>query len=129
MTRAIDANGDPMRGHELQNFAVDIYAIALILSARLQFLKGGWWLALSEGIPLFQQILGVPNTNQGVAMILRKQILATIGVTGISAMSVAYNGASRAYTFQAVVQTVFGDIALANQQQGMLTGIQWAVNN
>ena len=128
ITRAIDANGDPMRGHGLQNFAVDIYAVALILSARLQFLKGGWWLALSDGLPLFQQILGVPNTNQGVAAILRRQILTTTGVTGISSLTVAYSGASRAYTFQAVVQTVFGGIVIANQQQGALASIQWEIS-
>jgi hypothetical protein len=129
LTRNLDQNGDPLRGHGLQNFAVDIEALGIILAERMQFYQGDWWLALSEGIPLFQQILGVPNTNQGVAMILRKQILSTIGVTGISAMSVQYNGTSRAYTFQAVVQTVFGDIALANAQQGPGTldsGLTWA---
>ena len=138
MTRALDANGDPLRGHGLQNFVTDIHAVATILAQRMQFYQGDWWLALSEGIPLFQQILGVPNTNQGVALIFRKQILATIGVTGIAALNVTYNGASRAYSFQAVVQTVFGAIALANAQHGpgtldssltwaQLGGIQWAV--
>ena len=134
ITRALDQNGDPMRGNGLQNFLSDIDAIALIIAQRLQLLQGSWWMALSDGLPLFQSILGVPNTSSGVALILRRRILGTVGVTAISVLLVNYAARSRSYTVVAVVQTVFGAVALTNNpvtapgitwQQ--LVGVPWSV--
>jgi len=124
ITRALDQNGDPMRGNGLQNFLSDIDAIALIIAQRLQLLQGSWWMALSDGLPLFQSILGVPNTSSGVALILRRRILGTVGVTAISVLLVNYAAKARSYTVVAVVQTVFGAVALTNNTVNV-PGITW----
>lgn len=133
-TRALDANGDPLRGNGLQNFVSDIQAVALILGERLQLLQGEWWLQLSDGLPLFQSILGVPNTSSGVALILRRRILGTSGVTGISVLLVNYLPQARGYTVAAVVQTQFGPVALTNSPSiapgitwQQLAGVAWSV--
>jgi hypothetical protein len=123
-TRAVDQSGDPMRGNGLMNFLSDVDAVAQIIAQRLQLLKGSWWLQLSDGLPLFQSILGVPNTSSGVALIFRQRILGTIGVTGISLMLVNYLPASRSYTVVAVVETQFGAVGLTNNPV-VVPGITW----
>jgi len=126
ITRALDASGDPLRGNGLQNFVGNAYAVAQIIAQRLQLLKGSWWMQLSDGLPLFQSILGVPNTSAGVALILRQRILGTVGVTGIQVLLVNYLPAPRSYTVVAVVQTQFGSVALTNNPV-IAPGITWAL--
>jgi hypothetical protein len=114
LARKLGPDGSPMRGNGLENFAADLEATAIILSENLQFLQGSWWMNLSEGLPLFQKLLGHPTTSQAVALIIRNTILASPYVTGIVSMSVVYNPSGRGYTFTATVQTAFGQISLSN---------------
>jgi len=117
------AGGDPLRGQGLSNFLSGINAVAQAIQTRLLLLQGEWFLNLQTGTPLFQSILGVPNTNDGVALILRQRILGTPYVTGLSNLVVTYAGANRSYSFSCDVQTVYGTITL-NQP---LPGIQATV--
>lgn len=113
--RQLNTTGDPQRGNGIGNFLSDVNAVAQAIQTRLKLLQGEWWENLSLGTPLFQSILGVPNTSNGVGLILRQQILAVPYVTGISDLTVTYAGASRAYTFSATVQTAFGTVTLLTQ--------------
>jgi len=117
------AGGDPLRGQGLSNFLSGINAVAQAIQTRLLLLQGEWFLNLQTGTPLFQSILGVPNTNDGVALILRQRILGTPYVTGLTNLVVTYAGANRSYSFSCDVQTVYGTITL-NQP---LPGIQATV--
>ena len=111
--RRLDDNWDPQRGQSLDNFLTDIEAVAQVIATRIKLLMGEWWEVLSTGTPLFQNILGVANTNQGVALLLRQRILAVPFVTGIKSMQVTYTPAGKQMAFSAAVETQFGTITLS----------------
>jgi|SRR5579872_1598990 len=115
IVRALDKNGDPLRGNGLANFVSDSDAIAQIISTRLQLLQGEWFENTADGTPLFQQLLGHPITSEAVALILRTRILGTPYVTEISNISVQYGRARRTFAFSALVQTQFGLVSVTNQ--------------
>lgn len=114
LVRRLDSNWDPVQGAGLAAFAADLDAVQILLQTRLQLLEGEWWENEQLGTPLFQELLGHPITQQGVALILRKQILSTPYVTGITGLSVTYNGVARRFTFSANVITQFGTIPIAS---------------
>jgi hypothetical protein len=115
--RQLSASWDPMWGQGLANFLTDLQAVSQIVKTRLLLNQGEWFADLSTGTPLFQSILGVPSTSQGVALLLRQRILGSAPpfVTGISNVTIAYGAAGRNYSFGATVQTVFGQIQLTIQ--------------
>ena len=106
---------DPQRGQSLSNFLYDIDAVTQIIAQRLKLFAGEVWYNKSLGVPMFQQIIGVPNTTQGVALLLRQQILGTPFVTDVQDLVVNYTGGTRAYTFSCSVLTSFGTITINNQ--------------
>jgi hypothetical protein len=127
------ANGqwDPTRGQSLSNFVFDLYAVAQIIATRLKLFQGEWFENLANGTPMFQSILGVANTNNGVALIIRERILGTPFVTGIQNVRVVYNPAGRSYAFTATVQTAFGRIVVttlpAPGNQAVITAVPLAL--
>jgi len=116
-SRNIDASGDPLRGHGLNDYSTDINAVGVILLERLQFLQGGWFETLSDGLPLFGSLLGQPTTMQAIALVLRQRILGSPYIAAIQSMQVVYNPTGRTFTFSASVQTQFGTIFLTNGVQ------------
>jgi hypothetical protein len=112
---ATGPNFEPQRGQGLQNFLVDIDAVAQIIQQRILLLQGENFQNLSDGTPLFQSILGQSTTMQAVALIIRQRILGTPYVTGISSWNATYSAYGRAFTFSAQVNTVFGTITVTNQ--------------
>lgn len=113
--RRLSPTGDPTRGQGLQNFLTDLDAVAQIIGTRIKLLYGEWWEALNQGTPLFQSILGVASTSDGVALLLRQRIIGTPYVTDIEDMVVVYVGAARTYAFSCNVQTAFGTVQITNQ--------------
>jgi hypothetical protein len=81
----------------------------------MRLLQGEWYENLTDGLPLFQQLLGHPITLQALALIIRQRILATPYVTGILSLSVVYVPAGRTFTYNAFVQTQFGTVIVSNQ--------------
>ena len=117
--RAMNQTGglwDPMAGQGQGSFVSDLEAVALILNFKLRLLQGEIWYSQGLGVPLFQDILSVPNSNQGVSLILRQQILSLQPyVVDIQNLDITFDPASRAYRFSALVQTVFGTLQIDNQ--------------
>lgn len=111
LVRQLSATWDPQRGNGLANFLTDGAAVAQIIAQRLKLLQGEWYENLNLGTPLFQNLLGHAQSTQGVALILRQQILAVPYVTGITAFGVTQQG--RSFSFQAVVSTQFGPVSVA----------------
>jgi hypothetical protein len=105
---------DPQRGQGLQNFLSDLDAVAQIIRSTLLLLQGEWFANLSIGTPLFQSILGVPNTTAGVGLILRARILSVPYVNDIENLVVTYSGTSRQYSFSCLVLTQFGSIPISS---------------
>jgi len=112
MVRAL-VNGDPGRGQSLANFIYDIEAVAQIIATTIKLLQGEWWEALNIGTPVFQSILGVPNTTAGVGLLLQQRILSVPYVLSIQNMEVTYIGFTRAYSFSCTVVTAFGTIQVS----------------
>lgn len=119
--RQLSATGDPLRGQGTSNFLSDLEAVVQAIRTTLLLLQGEWWESLATGTPVFQGILGVPNTSNGVALIIRSRILSVPYVISVNNVSVSYVNNSRSYTFSCSVQTQFGTINLATQP---LPGLQ-----
>lgn len=114
IVRQLSPTWDPYYGNGLQNFLTDIDAVAQIIAQRLMLLQGQWFENLNLGLPLFQQILGHSQSPQGVAALVRQQILSAPYVTGISAFVCTYSPTGRTFTFSANVNTQFGQVAVTN---------------
>jgi hypothetical protein len=113
--RRLDSNGDYTFGQSKQNFLSDINAVAQAILTRLRLLKGEWWEDTTEGLPLFQQILGTRGTNKKVVdSLIRSRILDTTGVSGIETYESTFDGETRAYTFTATVNTDYGSTTITN---------------
>jgi len=115
IARRLDSQWDPQRGQSLDNFIVDIEAVAQIIATRLKLLQGEWFENLAEGTPVFQSLLGVSSTMRGVALILQQVILGVPYVTGIANIQVNYQPNGRLLAFSATVETRFGSIAISSQ--------------
>jgi hypothetical protein len=113
MVRNLGSNWDPQRGNGLADFLVDQYAVAQIIVQRLRLLRGEWFENTNLGLPLFQRILGVPNTSVAIALIYREQILAVPYVTEITSFQVTFAPTGRTFTFTASVETAFGPITVS----------------
>lgn len=114
--RALDSNHDPMYGSGQANFLVDIDAVAQIIQTSLLLFQGEWWADLSEGLPLFQSILGGNNGKQANAIILLIQnvILGVPYVLSIQNINTSFT-TNRVFTFSCEVVTQFGTVTVSFQ--------------
>lgn len=111
--RQLDQNHDPIYGNGLQDFLHDLYAVAQLIDTSLLLLQGEWWEDLSIGLPLFQQIIGVAGVSsnpQLAALLIQQTIMSVPYVTGLGAVNVGYDSASRTFNYACVVYTQFGTL-------------------
>jgi hypothetical protein len=109
--RALDSNHEPQYGLGQGNFIYDLDAVAQIIQTRLLLFQGEWFKNLQEGLPLFQQILGVGGAGrkpEAIALLIQQIILATPYVTSVTDMVATYQPTVRTFTFTCTVQTQFG---------------------
>lgn len=111
--RALDANGEPLWGNGQGNFLYDLDAVAQTIMTRLKSFQGEWWADLTDGLPLFQSILGSNNGKKTnvISLLIQENILGfqPAGlVTGVFNVSSTYNASARAYSFSCGVNTIFG---------------------
>ena len=121
--RALDANGDPLKGSGKANLLYDADALAQIIITRIKLFLGEWWLDMSDGTPLFQSILnnGRVSSLTAIEHALQLRILGTPFVTGLSNVAVAFDPTSRALYYSAAVQSSFGVIILTNNPASQAT--------
>lgn len=115
--RGVDANFDPLHGNGINSFFVDLQAVALIIKSSLLLFQGELWINLAAGVPLFQQGLGQPGSprqQQVFSLLLQQTILSVPFVTGVNNVVVAFNPATRAYSFSCSVSTAFGIVTVTN---------------
>lgn len=106
--RALTATGDYTFGQNQQDFIFDIYACAQAIKTRLQLYKEAFWRDLTDGLPLFQSILGSPGSAANllvVDQIIKQRILGTPHVVEILSYSSAFNPNTRGYSFRVEVLT------------------------
>jgi hypothetical protein len=106
---------EPAMGNGQSCFISDIMAVGQIIAQRLKFFQGEWWANLTEGLPLFQSILGSPGSQKNLQIVtglISAQIAGSPYVTGVSAVAVSYQ--ARRLQFTATAQTPFGPVYLSN---------------
>ena len=115
--RQLDANGDYQFGHGLQNFVTKREAVAQAIKTRLWLLYGEWWEDQEDGLPLFERILassGSDRNREVVDAIIRDRIEGTEGVINVISYESDYR--DRIYTFTALVNTLYGEVTVTNEE-------------
>ncbi len=115
--RKLDVNGDYTFGKGQQCLTYGTYAVAQAIKTRMKLLKNEWFEDIEEGLPLFQQILGVRGTGDNVTIVdslIKSRILGTTDVTGIANFSSTYDSSSRQYSYTATVNTKYGAITISD---------------
>lgn len=113
--RKLDSNHDPVYGNGQADFLTDIDAVAQMIQTNLLLFQGEWWEDLSQGFPLFQQVLGTPNAVRNpslIALLIQQQILAVDFVTQVLNAKTAYDPIARRFSYSSNVATQFGTISV-----------------
>jgi hypothetical protein len=106
---------EPLQGNGQNCFLSDAAAVAQIIAQRLKLYQGEWWENLTDGLPLFQSILGSSGSQRNIQVVvglISQRITGTVGVTGISAFTASYQ--NRKFQFSCTVETIFGQVYLNN---------------
>lgn len=116
--RRLGPNNDPYNGQSGADFISDLSAVAQLIYQRLYLFQQEWFADTSDGLPLWQSILGQSESlrnQQAISLLIQERILGTPYVTGLS--NVQYSCSNRSYQFYAVVQTIFGNVVVSNYPQ------------
>lgn len=108
-------NGDYSFGRGKSDYLSDIDAVAQAIVTRLLLLKGEWWEDLNDGLPLFQEILGVSRSMAKVDRLISERILDTENVIDISDIDTDFNAETRKYVYGAKVDTEFGSMFIEGE--------------
>lgn len=114
--RRLDDNWDYCFGRGQQNYLTDIEAVAQAIKSRMQLLYAEWWEDLTDGLPLWERILGTSGSEKNrriVDIIIRDRIAETDGVLSVLSYESSYE--RRIYKFTATVETMYGTLAITNE--------------
>lgn len=115
--RKLSETGDYTFGLPLgSGFYAGTSAVAQSVYTTLKLLQSEWWEDTSQGVPLFQSIVGLsgtPASLHAADLLIQSAILGVPGVQGINSFASSFAGQTRTYTVtQCNVQTQYGDIGL-----------------
>jgi hypothetical protein len=102
-------------GHGAADFYVDEEAVAQAIKTRLLLLWGEWWEDTSDGLPLYQNIIGVRGTQANLAateLLIRDRIAQTENVLEVVSLSSDFDQETRTVYYNATVNTPFGLVEL-----------------
>lgn len=103
--RQLDADGDYVVG---QQFLINSPAcVAQAVMTRLRLWLGEFFVDTTDGTPWLTEVLGARAGHSPDAAI-KKRVLLTPGVTGLSDYNSAFDGTTRKLTVTATLQTAFG---------------------
>ena len=113
--RRLDSNWDMTFGQGLGNYLSDSDAVGQVILTRLKLLLGEWWEDTTQGLPLWESMLGAVGTKKEmIDRIIQSNILGTIGVTGISFLNTSFDSTTGNYIFYCEVNTVYGTVIVSN---------------
>lgn len=96
----------------------DLQAVTQIIYTRLNLFQGEWWASITDGLPLWQSIVGhgaSAAAQQQMAVLIGQRILDTPYVTGLSNVVAVFNQQTRKFiSYSASVTTEFGVVQLTN---------------
>lgn len=112
--RRLDINGDYTFGRNRQDFLIGTDAAAQAVYTRLKLLLREWWEDTTDGLPLFQSILGTRTNNgtQAIDLILQQRIRNTADIINLYDFFSTFDNETRRYTFRCRVDTIYGEIVL-----------------
>jgi hypothetical protein len=120
--RTLDSNGDYTFGKN--RFEKKREAVAQAIKTRMYLLLGEWWENTDDGLPLFEQILGVFADDErlrAVDLIISERIAGTTGVTRLIGYESSFE--NRVYSATCVVDTIFGETSLTLKGDGTITEV------
>ena len=103
----LDASYDPIFADDTS--LTDLYAVNQAILTRLNLFLGEWWEDLTQGLPVFQTILGKLASSSGLAamqLAVQQVIVGTPYVTSTSTPAVNFTDGALSITV--TVQTAFG---------------------
>jgi hypothetical protein len=103
--RSLDNDGDMVIGKGGAGFKTGSEAVAQAVKTRLRLLRGEWWADLTEGLPLFQRILGRRDLEEARRAV-KERIASTPGVIAVSSLEVTMDG--RRLEIKGTVTTEYG---------------------
>ena len=112
--RALSPTGDFQMGGGLASFYVNSpQAVAQAVVTRLKLFTGEWFLDTTDGTDWFGKVLG--KYTQGTRdAVIRERILDTPGVNVILSYSSQFNSATRTFTVNCSLDTIYGVVPVLN---------------
>ena len=113
-------DGEPQYGQNRQNFLEGINASQQVIQTRLKLFTNEWWEDLTDGLPLWTQMIGYAGSNKDKSnALIQARIMSTVlnGAnlfTSITNIRNTYNPQMRKYSFTATVKSVYGYIIVTN---------------
>ena len=113
--RKIDAENDWLFGHGLTDYATDEAAIEENIKTRLQSWVGDAFFSLQDFVDWRSRL----DTGQQNNLLneLKTVILASFGVVGVISIDGSFDGGTRVFTVNAVIQTIFSSSFQIQLQQ------------
>lgn len=115
--RMLDSDGDYVFGRGKHAYLEGIDAVAQAIKTRLLLLYAEWWEDREDGLPLWEQILTAPGSQDSltaVDLIFKERIEGTTGVLSLLGYESDFDRDNRKYTFKAAVETMYGDLIISN---------------
>ncbi len=115
--RMLDSDGDYVFGRGKHAYLEGIDAVAQAIKTRLLLLYAEWWEDREDGLPLWEQILAAPGSQDSltaVDLIFKERIEGTTGVLSLLGYESDFDRDKRKYTFKAAVETMYGDLIISN---------------
>lgn len=88
-------NGDYSFGNNIQDFLTGQEAIAQAIKTKVLLFYGEWWEDISQGIPMFQSIIGQTNKSNvtnALELLLNERVLEVPGVEVVNEVTATVNG-------------------------------------
>ena len=102
-------------GNGKGNYLSGREAVGQAVRTRLLLFEGEWFLDITDGLPLFQGILGYQGANKdAVDRLISERILGTLGITKILSFISSYDHSSRSYAYTAQADSTYGPIVISN---------------
>jgi hypothetical protein len=115
--RMLDSDGDYVFGRGKHAYLEGIEAVAQAIKTRLLLLYSEWWEDREDGLPLWEQILSAPASEDSltaVDLLFKERIENTTGVLSLLGYESSFDRERRKYTFTAAVETMYGELIVSN---------------
>ena len=93
--RRQDKNGDYVFGHNKNDYVSGNLAVAYAIKSKILLFYGEWWEDISQGIPMFQSIVGQTNKSNvtnALELLLNERVQEVPGVEVVNEITATISG-------------------------------------